>query len=33
MDEDKTTTGESADTMLDAEELAAEQAAAAQEGQ
>lgn len=31
MDEDKTT-GESAETMLDAEELAAEQAAAAQEG-
>lgn len=31
MDEDKTTTGESAETMLDAEELAAEQAAA-QEG-
>ena len=31
MDEDKTMTGESAETMLDAEELAAEQAAA-QEG-
>lgn len=28
MDEDKTTMGESAETMLDAEELAAEQAAA-----